>query len=136
MGIATLLIRNIHPPIQNPDRHLQPNTLKHHPNNSYAKLKLSSSPMQIQGIKYGNTIQLAEELDLPDGYTITIEIQPRIPGSTEQQEQLQILLGILAHQPNLDRTFAEIDRDRHQDSGRSIANSDPGKLATLLNIKF
>jgi len=80
--------------------------------------------MQIQGIKYGNTIQLAEELDLPDGYTITIEIQPQIPGPTEQQEQLKILLGILAHQPDLDRTFAEIERDRHQYSGRSIVSLD------------
>jgi len=28
----------------------------------------------------GRMTHVAEELDLPDGYTITIEIQPQIPG--------------------------------------------------------
>lgn len=85
---------------------------------------LSLTTMQIQGIKHGNTIQLPQELDLPDGQILFIQILPQPTLPTEQHQQLQALFGILDHQPDLDHAFQDIDCDRHQYQGRSIATLD------------
>jgi hypothetical protein len=81
--------------------------------------------MQIRGIKHGNTIQLLQDLDIPDGDEICLEIVPKTQHTPEQhQQQLQALFGILEHQPDLDHTFDTIDRDRHQYQGREINSLD------------
>jgi len=80
--------------------------------------------MQIRGIKHGNTIHLLQELDLPDGYEICLQIVPPIADPDDRRSQLQALIGSLADRPDLDRAFADIDRDRHQYQGREIASLD------------
>jgi hypothetical protein len=80
--------------------------------------------MQIRGIKHGNTIQLLQDLDIPDGDEICLEIVPQTELSPDRQQQLQALFGILDHQPDLDHAFDNIDHDRHQYRGRTIDSLD------------
>lgn len=81
--------------------------------------------MQIQGIKRGQTIELLQPLDLPDGCEITISIQPKMMLSLqERQQRLLKLCGAWSDQPDLDAVFAQIDQERHQYRGRDILSFD------------
>ena len=82
---------------------------------------MPNSNIQLRGIKHGNTIQLLQELDIPDGHEICLQIIPQPQPSPDRQQQLQALFGILDRQPDLDRAFEDIDRDRHEYRGRTIA---------------
>ncbi|NJL40643.1 MAG: hypothetical protein HC840_26675 [Leptolyngbyaceae cyanobacterium RM2_2_4] len=85
--------------------------------------------MKVKGIKQGQAIELLEDIDIPDGVEITVEIEidtnktSSSTGSISEQEKLEKLnrlFGAWSNQPNLDEIFAEIDQERHIDMGREI----------------
>jgi len=89
--------------------------------------------MKVKGIKQGKTIELLENIDIPDGIEITVEIEldttegsSNISSSSEQErlEKLNRLFGAWSNQPDLDEIFAEIDQERHTDVGREIESLD------------
>ncbi len=81
--------------------------------------------MQIRGIKRGQTIELTEDLAIPDGREIMIEINlsPALDSEEHWQKFCQ-LFGVWSDQPDLDATFAAIDGDRHQHHGRKSLDFD------------
>ncbi|MGL5192425.1 MAG: hypothetical protein ACRC8Y_02310 [Chroococcales cyanobacterium] len=81
--------------------------------------------MQIRGIKRGQTIELTEELTIPDGQEIVIEINlPKSPTSEDRWQQLCKLIGAWSDQPDLDTTFAAIAQERHENHGRELSDFD------------
>ncbi|MCT7973664.1 hypothetical protein [Laspinema olomoucense] len=68
--------------------------------------------MQIRGIKRGQIIELTEELIIPDGQEIVIEINlPKRPTSEDRWQQLYKLIGAWSDQPNLDTSLDAGDPD-------------------------
>ena len=69
--------------------------------------------MKIRGIVHGKTIELLDELPVPDGLEIFIEIPDNL--STEQNEkwkQLQAVIGAWKDDQEIEEIFTEIDRER------------------------
>lgn len=69
--------------------------------------------MKVQGIIKGNTIELLEELSLPNGVKISLEIPDNLIQKKLAWEQFETLIGAWANEPELDDIFSEIDRERH-----------------------
>ena len=69
--------------------------------------------MKVQGIIKGNTIELLEELSLPNGVKISLEISDNLIQKKLAWEQFETLIGAWANEPELDDIFSEIDRERH-----------------------
>ncbi|MGB0561616.1 MAG: hypothetical protein ACPGVO_07395 [Spirulinaceae cyanobacterium] len=81
--------------------------------------------MQIRGIKYGQTIELLQPLNLPDGCELTIDVQSKISLSPQERRQrLLKLCGAWSSQPDLDTNFAQIAQERHQYRGRDTLGFD------------
>ncbi|MFB2836421.1 hypothetical protein [Floridanema evergladense] len=81
--------------------------------------------MKFKGIKRGQIIELLQEVDIPDDTEITLEFNPsQSLSETERLTRLNQLFGSWQNQPELDETFAEIDRERHAYRGREIASLD------------
>ncbi len=77
--------------------------------------------VKIKGIKRGKTIEFLDELPVPDGLEIFIEIPDNL--STEQKgkwEQLQAVIGAWKYDEELEEIFNEIDRERHADLGQPL----------------
>jgi hypothetical protein len=70
--------------------------------------------MKIQGIIKGNTIELLEDLSLPNGVKISLEIPDNLIQKKLLWEELETLIGVWKNQPELDDIFSEIDRERHR----------------------
>lgn len=75
--------------------------------------------MKIKGIKRGKTIEIIEDIDLPDGTEVLIEVQNVYPKAKEQHQRLQELFAI----PFEDREEwlkigEEINKDRQADFER------------------
>ncbi|MFM6320868.1 MAG: hypothetical protein ACKPH4_12760, partial [Microcystis panniformis] len=69
--------------------------------------------MKIQGIIKGNTIELLEDLSLPNGVKISRSIPDNLIQKKLLWEDLETLIGVWKNQPELDDIFSEIDRERH-----------------------
>lgn len=80
--------------------------------------------MKIQGIIKGNTIELLEDLSLPNGVKISLEIPDNLIQKKLLWEELETLIGVWKNQPELDDIFSEIDRERHADLGVEIKFDD------------
>jgi hypothetical protein len=81
--------------------------------------------MQIRGIKRGQTIQITEELTIPDGQEIVIEInRPMSLSSEDRWQQLCGLFGTWSEQTDLDQNFDAIAQKRHEDRGRELSKFD------------
>ncbi len=77
--------------------------------------------MQITGIKRGKTIELPEELDLPDGQAIAVEIiETRSQTEETKAETVPEVFGAWKDDREIKEIFAEIDRERHLYRGREI----------------
>jgi len=70
--------------------------------------------MKIQGIIKGNTIDLLEDLSLPNGVKISRSIPDNLIQKKLLWEDLETLIGVWKNQPELDDIFSEIDRERHR----------------------
>lgn len=81
--------------------------------------------MEVKGIKRGKIIELLQEIDLPDGVEITVEVKPvAILSLSERLNRLTTLFGAWQNQPELDEFFAVIDEERHHYQGREIVGFD------------
>ncbi|CAO5003997.1 DUF104 domain-containing protein [Microcystis aeruginosa] len=80
--------------------------------------------MKIQGIIKGNTIELLEDLSLPNGVKISRSIPDNLIQKKLLWEELETLIGVWKNQPELDDIFSEIDRERHADLGVEIKFDD------------
>ncbi|GCA92781.1 MAG: hypothetical protein GPI90_09395 [Microcystis aeruginosa K13-05] len=80
--------------------------------------------MKIQGIIKGNTIELLEDLSLPNGVKISRSIPDNLIQKKLLWEDLETLIGVWKNQPELDDIFSEIDQERHADLGVEIKFDD------------
>jgi hypothetical protein len=80
--------------------------------------------MKIQGIIKGNTIELLEDLSLPNGVKISRSIPDNLIPKKVSWEQIETSIGVWKNQPELDDIFSEIDRERHADLGVEIKFDD------------
>ena len=81
--------------------------------------------MEVKGIKRGKTIELLQEIDLPDGVEITVEVKPpQILSLSERLNRLRAIFGAWQNQPELDEIFATLDEERHHYQGREIVGFD------------
>ena len=81
--------------------------------------------MKIKGIKQGRTIESFQEIDIPDGSEVTVDVDAmQFLSEPERLRRLNELFGLWRHQPELDHIFAEIDRKRHAAQGRKIDSLD------------
>jgi hypothetical protein len=80
--------------------------------------------MKIQGIIKGNTIELLEDLSLPNGVKISRSIPDNLIQKKLLWEDLETLIGVWKNQPELDDIFSEIDQERHGDLGVEIKFDD------------
>ncbi|MES1024894.1 hypothetical protein ABN584_18885 [Gloeocapsa sp. BRSZ] len=89
--------------------------------------------MKIKGIKRGQTIELLQDINIPDGAEITVElvisstenVEANLPLTDEEKlRKLNQLFGAWKDQPELTEIFAEIDRQRHAYRGRAINSID------------
>jgi hypothetical protein len=80
--------------------------------------------MKIQGIIKGNTIELLEDLSLPNGVKISRSIPDNLIQKKLLWEELETLIGVWKNQPELDDIFSEIDQERHADLGVEIKFDD------------
>ena len=80
--------------------------------------------LQIQGIKSGQTIQLLDIVNIPDG-TVFLEIEADKPKDKNARvERLNRIFGAWRDQQDIDLIFADIDTQRHRDYGRKIDSFD------------
>ncbi|OCQ95602.1 hypothetical protein BCD67_10285 [Oscillatoriales cyanobacterium USR001] len=81
--------------------------------------------MQIKGIKRGNIIEISENLNIPDGSEVLIEVPEAPRGSDEERmKRLHQVFGAWKDNTELEEIFAEIDRERHSYFGRKIDSLD------------
>jgi len=81
--------------------------------------------VKFKGIKRGQTIELLEEINIPDGAEITLEVEiEQLLSQQERLTRLNQIFGAWKNQPALDEMFAEIDRERHAYRGRAIESID------------
>jgi len=81
--------------------------------------------MQVKGIKRGKTIELLQDIDLPDGVEITVEVKTvPILSLSERLNRLRAIFGAWQNQPELDEIFSEIDKERHNYQGRKMIDFD------------
>lgn len=89
--------------------------------------------MKIKGILRGQTIELLEQIDVPDGTEVSLEVEilpdsdkSSKPPLTDEERlaKLNELFGAWKDQTDLDEIFAEIDRERHAYRGRQIDSFD------------
>lgn len=77
--------------------------------------------MQIQGILKGNHIELSQELNLPDGLSVTVEIHPASSSIEEKRRMIDSLCGSWAKDDSLTPIFDEIERNRRNAAPREVA---------------
>jgi len=76
--------------------------------------------MKIKGIKRGKNIEILEEINVPDGQEILIEIpEVQLMNEEEKHTRLDEVFGAWKDDAEIAEIFAEIDRERHTDFGRS-----------------
>lgn len=81
--------------------------------------------MKIKGIKRGKTIELLQEIDIPDGLEIILEVKPEPTlNLSERLNLLRAIFGAWQNKPELDEIFAAIDEERHRYQGREIIEFD------------
>lgn len=77
--------------------------------------------VKIKGIKRGKNIKLLEEINIPDGTEIYMEVDVEQPLSEQERlTRLNQIFGAWKNQTELDDIFADIDIERHADRGRAI----------------
>lgn len=69
----------------------------------------------------GKTIELAEQLPIPEGLEIFIEIPDNLTTDPEGKwEKLQAIIGAWKDNQEIAEIFTDIDRERHADLGQPI----------------
>ena len=77
--------------------------------------------MKIKGIKRGKNIEISEEINIPDGQELIIEIaKEQLMRNKQRHQQLDEVFGAWKDDTEIAEIFAEIDRERHVDYGRNL----------------
>jgi hypothetical protein len=79
--------------------------------------------MKIKAIKQGNTLQLFQEINCPDGQEILIDIAENELNQHQSSvtwEDFQEVIGAWKDDEEIIEIFKTIDQERHQDMGREI----------------
>lgn len=77
--------------------------------------------MKVKGTKRGKNIELSEEINIPDGTEVHMEVEIEQPLSEQERlTRLNLIFGAWKNQPDLDTIFSEIDTQRHAERGRAI----------------
>jgi predicted HAD superfamily phosphohydrolase len=77
--------------------------------------------VKIKGIKRGKQIELLNEINIPDGTEIYMEVDVEQPLSEQERlTRLNQIFGVWKNQTELDDIFAEIDTERHAYRGRAL----------------
>jgi hypothetical protein len=81
--------------------------------------------MKVKGIKRGQTIELLESINIPDGAEITIEIElEQLLSEPERLKKLNQIFGAWKNQPDIDEIFTQIDKENHAYQGRAMESLD------------
>ncbi|MBD2308769.1 hypothetical protein H6G17_25190 [Chroococcidiopsis sp. FACHB-1243] len=81
--------------------------------------------MKVKGTKRGKNIELLEEINIPDGTEVHMEVEIEQPLSEQERlTRLNQIFGAWKNQPDLDTIFSEIDTQRHAEWGRAIETLD------------
>jgi hypothetical protein len=73
----------------------------------------TGSNFKLKGIKRGRTIELAEDLDLPDGAEIEVSLLSSAQTEEDPWLRQEAVFGAWQHDAEIVEIFAEIDRARH-----------------------
>ncbi|MEQ9355327.1 hypothetical protein [Coleofasciculus chthonoplastes] len=77
--------------------------------------------MKVKGIIRGKTIELFQELPVPNGVEIFIGIPDTTFSNPDSNwQQLQAIIGAWKDDQEIGDIFAQIDRERHADLGEPI----------------
>lgn len=76
--------------------------------------------MKVKGIRRGKTIELIEQIAVPDGVEVSVEFPDEIAENLDQWEQLQEAIGDWKDDAEITEIFAQIDQERHADTGRPV----------------
>jgi hypothetical protein len=74
---------------------------------------------QIQGVVHGRTIELDEDLGIPDGERVNVQVRAAAPSPAWGAGILRSA-GIAADVPGFDEAFEQVQRDREQATIRDI----------------
>lgn len=80
--------------------------------------------MKIKAIKKGNSLQLKENINVPDGQEIIIFIDDYELQSQKKSvkwEDFEEVIGAWKDDEEITQIFAEINQERYQDLGREIS---------------
>ena len=68
--------------------------------------------MKVKGTKRGKNIELLEEINIPDGTEVHMEVEIEQPLSEQERlNRLNQIFGAWKNQPDLDTIFAEINTE-------------------------
>jgi hypothetical protein len=76
--------------------------------------------MQVQGIVIGRYIELFQEIDLPDGQAVTVDIHPKALSLEEKRKIADKLCGSWAVDNTLCPIFKEIEQSRRDNLSRKV----------------
>ena len=80
--------------------------------------------MKIKAIKKGNSLQLKENINVPDGQEIIIFIDDYELQSQKKSvkwEDFEEVIGAWKDDEEITQIFEEINQERHQDLGREVS---------------
>lgn len=81
--------------------------------------------MKIKGIKRGKQIELLDEINIPDGTEIYMEVEVEQPLSKQERlTKLNQIVGLWKNQTELNDIFFEFDTERHAYRGRALETLD------------
>jgi hypothetical protein len=62
----------------------------------YLKQAMKSEPIQVKGIKQGKSIQVSENINIPDGSLVLIEVREVLPNNEEKLKRMKEFLVSLS----------------------------------------
>ncbi|WP_417910555.1 hypothetical protein [Candidatus Electronema sp. PJ] len=76
--------------------------------------------MQVQGVIVGRYIELLQEINLPDGQPVTVDIHAESLSLAEKQSLVDEVCGLWADDSSLSPIFKEIEQNRRASLTRKV----------------
>ncbi|MDJ1170042.1 hypothetical protein PMG71_11445 [Roseofilum sp. BLCC_M154] len=82
--------------------------------------------MKLTGMKQGNTIEIAENLNIPDGTQLVIEVKPVETMTIEEklEKMKEFLESDRQGRQDFVKTLTELDEERHAAFEKRMNNAD------------
>ncbi len=77
--------------------------------------------MHVQGIVHGKHIELTQELPLPSGSIVELDVKPKELSLAEKKKLLDLLCGSWVDDKSLATIFSEIEANRNIVKGREVS---------------